>query len=221
MTLTSILVALGLQLHTPPLSDLLEPAHAGQSPIAASAAVLALTESFVAPPRARLAEVADGAHVTFYNVNTRETESFFFRFDGVLSETDEARLTHLFRCKRTGHRRRPDRGLVQIMARLGERYPDRVFELVSAYRARPYAERDSKHRTGHAMDFRVRGVSLVEVRSFLWELSAKMPIGLGHYHRDGFLHVDHRPEEPSIGWDVRRRGREHYRYNPRWARLLN
>lgn len=220
MTLTSLLVALGLQLHLPQLAQMMEPAVPVHAALGAPAAVLALTETAAPLPPPRADEAA-GAEVTFYNVNTRESESFFFRFDGSIAPADEARLMHLFRCKRSGHERKPDHGLLQILARVGEHYPGQVVELVSAHRALPWAVRTSKHWSGHAVDFRVRGVSLVEVRSFLWELSASMPIGLGHYHKDGFLHVDHRPGEPSIAWDVRRRGREHYHYNPRWARLLN
>ncbi|HEU5055045.1 MAG TPA: DUF882 domain-containing protein [Kofleriaceae bacterium] len=218
MTLTSILVALGLHLHLPTLTDALEPMDPTRTALSASAAVLALTETSPAGPTWRSDVVAtEGSEVTFYNVNTRETERFFFRFDGVLSKDDETRLKHLFRCKRSGHQRKPDAGLVQILARLGQKYPGQTVELVSAHRAIPYAVRTSKHWSGHAVDFRIRGVKLVEVRTFLWELAATMPMGLGHYHRDGFLHVDFRAGEPSIGWDVTRRGRENYRYNPRWA----
>lgn len=220
MTLTSILVALGLQLHLPQLADMVEPIETGHTTMSAAAAVLALTETQSASP-ARAESPADGAEVTFYNVNTRETETYFFRFDGVMSHEDEARLMHLFRCKRSGHQRKPDQGLLQIIAKIGAQYPGHVIELVSAHRAIPYAVRTSKHWSGHAMDFRIRGVSLVDVRTFLWEMAATRPMGVGHYHKDGFLHVDDRRGEPSIGWDVRRRGRENYHYNPRWARPLS
>jgi len=219
VTLTSILVALGLQLHLPQLADMVEPIETGHATMSAAAAVLALTETQSASPRAE--SPTDGAEVTFYNVNTRETETYFFRFDGVMSHEDEARLMHLFRCKRSGHQRKPDQGLLQIIAKIGAQYPGHVIELVSAHRAIPYAVRTSKHWSGHAMDFRIRGVSLVDVRTFLWDMAATRPMGVGHYHKDGFLHVDDRRGEPSIGWDVRRRGRENYHYNPRWARPLS
>jgi len=213
VTLASILVAIGLRLYSADANELTAELPTLQS----SAAVLALTDS---APRIKIDEVT-GAEVTFYNVNTRETESFFFRFDGVISKQDETRLKHLFRCKRSGREKKPDRGLLQILARLGERYPGRTFELVSAHRATGSPSiKTSKHYSGHAVDFRIRGVDITEVRTFLWQ-SLRMPIGLGHYRRDGFLHVDFRPEEGSIAWDVRRRGRENYHYNPRWSRLLN
>jgi uncharacterized protein YcbK (DUF882 family) len=221
VTLTSILVALGLHLNLPPLADALEPLNPTQTALTASAAVLALTDTAPAATWRSDQVASKGSEVTFYNVNTRETETFVFRFDGVVSKEDEKRLEHLFRCKRSGRQRKVDAGLVQILAKLGHQYPGKTFELVSAHRAIPYAVRSSKHWSGHAVDFRIRGVKLVEVRTFLWELSAAVPMGLGHYHKDGFLHVDHRPDEESIAWDVTRRGRENYRYHPRWSRLLN
>jgi len=222
VTLSSILVALGLQLHLPQLADVVEPVETGHTAMSAAAAVLGLTEggSALQAPRADR-NATDGAEVTFYNVNTRETETYFFRFDGVISHEDEARLMHLFRCKRSGHQRKPDQGLLQIIAKVGAQYPGHVIELVSAHRAIPFAVRTSKHWSGHAMDFRIRGVSLVDVRTFLWDMAGTRPMGVGHYHKDAFLHVDSRPGEPSIGWDVRRRGRENYHYNPRWARPLS
>jgi uncharacterized protein YcbK (DUF882 family) len=198
----------------------MEPVGPAQAARSATAAVLALTDSPAAITAPRAAESAEGSEVTFYNVNTRETETYFFRFDGVISHEDEVRLMHLFRCKRSGHQRKPDHGLIQIIARISAKYPGHTIELVSAHRAIPYAVRTSKHWSGHALDFRIRGVSIRDVRTFLWEMSATTPMGVGHYHKDGFLHVDHRPGEPSIGWDVRRRGRENYHYNPRWARPL-
>lgn len=221
VTLTSILVALGLHLHLPTSPDALEPVTPGISALSASAAVLALTETAANVPPHAADAAGQGSEVTFYNVNTRETETYFFRFDGVLSKADEARLKHLFRCKRSGHQRKPDPGLIQILAKLGQHYPGKTFELVSAHRALPYAVRTSKHWSGHAVDFRIRDVKLVDVRTYLWELSAAVPMGLGHYHKDGFLHVDFRPGEASIAWDVTRRGRENYRYNPRWSMPLN
>ncbi len=203
------------------MADALEPMDPTRTALSASAAVLALTESAAATPWRSDEVASQGSEVTFYNVNTRETESFFFRFDGVVSKEDQKRLKHLFRCKRSGRERTPDQGLIQILAKLGQHYPGKTFELVSAHRAIPYAVRTSKHWSGHALDFRIRGVKLVDVRTYLWELSAAVPMGLGHYHKDGFLHVDHRPDEDSIAWDVTRRGRENYRYHSRWSRLLN
>ena len=159
----------------------------------------------------------EGAEVTFYNVNTRETGTFFFRHDGQMAPEEKQRLEHMFRCKRTGHERSVDAGLVQILARLGAKYPGKVFELVSAHRAAPASVKTSKHYSGHAVDLRVRGVSLVDLRTFVWEEMTDLPMGVGYYRGEKFIHVDHRPGEPSIAWDQVKPGRD-YRYHPRWSR---
>jgi uncharacterized protein YcbK (DUF882 family) len=121
-----------------------------------------------------------------------------------MSHEDEARLMHLFRCKRSGHQRKPDQGLLQIIAKIGAQYPGHVIELVSAHRAIPFAVRTSKHWSGHAMDFRIRGVKPGRCPHLPVGDGGDRPMGVGHYHKDGFLHVDDRRGEPSIGWDVRR-----------------
>jgi uncharacterized protein YcbK (DUF882 family) len=211
VTVTQLLVVLGLHLHAPAAGQ----TDAGWNPLASLKASIGIRALSSAPIRVDLAEVK-GAEVTFYNVNSREIERFFLPFDGAPSAEDAARLTRLFRCKRSGRQRKPDRGLVQILARLGERYPGRVFELVSAHRAT--GDRGSKHYSGHAIDFRVRGVSVVELRDYVWgTFSNTGHIGLGQYLGEGFLHIDHRPGEPSIGWVQTRRGLP-YRYHPRWSR---
>jgi uncharacterized protein YcbK (DUF882 family) len=159
-------------------------------------------------------EKLSGAEATFFNVNTRESEEFFLRFDGEMSAADMKRITHLFRCKRTGRERAPDRGLLQILARLADRYQGHVLEVVSAHRHNRGTARTSKHRSGHALDLRVRGVNVKKVRAFLWKMDA--PIGLGYYRAQQFVHVDHRPLEGKIAWDQRTESST-YRYHPRWA----
>jgi uncharacterized protein YcbK (DUF882 family) len=206
-----ILVLLGLNVNAPVPAEAIDPWSALTLRASSAVQTLAGLPLRIAPEDLR------GAQVTMYNVNTRVTEVFFLRFDGVMPAEDEDRIKDLFRCKRTGRKRMPDRGLLQILARLGEHYPDQVFELVSAHRGRA-AERTSKHYSGHAVDLRIRGVKASELRDHVWQtFSAKMNIGLGHYHRDGFIHIDHRPKEPSIGW-VQTRKNSPYRYHPRWAR---
>lgn len=211
VTIGSLIVYVGLRLTSLPFAHEAEPSSV--TTLAASLGVATLAETPLRlEPRA-----LEGAEVTFYNVNTRETEAFYFRNDGVISSEDEKRLEHLFRCKRTGHRRSVNRGLITILARLGAKYPGRVFELVSAHRAAPASVRSSKHYSGHAVDLRVRGVSLVDLRTFVWEEMTDLPMGVGYYRGEGFIHVDHRPGEPSIAWDQVKPGRS-YRYHPRWSR---
>jgi len=155
-----------------------------------------------------------GTEVTFFNVNTRETETFFLRYDGQMSADDVQRITHLFRCKRTGHELKPNTGLLQILARVATHYKGHVFEIVSAHRHNRGTSRTSKHWSGHAIDLRIRDVNVKNVRAYVWKMED--PIGLGYYREQQFVHIDYRPDEGKIAWDQRTEGSA-YHYHPRWA----
>jgi len=209
VTLTPIVILIGMRISAAATLGATDPWFPS-SGTAASAAVETLADA----PLRSAPDQLGGADITFYNVNTRETESFFLRFDGVLSKDDEKRMKNLFRCKRSGHKRKPDRGLVQILARLADRYQGHTFELVSAHRAAGRKVRTSKHFSGHAVDVRIAGVDIKEVRSFVWQMSE--PIGLGYYREQQFLHIDYRPVEGKIAWDQKREGSV-YHYHPKWS----
>jgi uncharacterized protein YcbK (DUF882 family) len=181
------------------------------SGLAAAAVVHSLVD---VPAPAISLEQLGGAQVTFYNENTRETESFFLRFDGQLSAKDLRRITHLFRCKRTGHERAPARGLLQLLARLADQYPGHVINIVSAHRHNRGTSRTSKHWSAHAVDFRIQGVDVKDVRAFAWKMEE--PIGLGYYREQQFLHIDYRPVDGKIAWDQRTESST-YHYWPAWS----
>ena len=186
------------------------------SGIAASIAVQTLADTPISRIEREASSSPDqaGAPVTFFNVNTRESETFVLPNDGVLSPADRKRITHLFRCKRTGHELEPDPGLVKVLAHVASRYEGHVFEVVSAHRHNRGTRRTSKHRTGHALDFRVRDVNVKAVRSFIWKMEE--PIGLGYYRVQKFLHVDWRPADGKIAWDQRTE-ESAYKYWPKWS----
>jgi uncharacterized protein YcbK (DUF882 family) len=216
VTLSSIVILLGMRISAmATIAPAMDPWIQSTS-VAASAAVRTLADGPIRPMQ-QPEEDESGAPVTFYNVNTRESETFVLPFDGELSAEDEKRITHLFRCKRTGHELKPDVGLLKILAQVAERYQGHVFEVVSAHRHNRGTSRTSKHRSGHAIDMRVRGVNIKEVRTFVWQMSESQPIGLGYYRGDKFLHIDYRPVEGRIAWDQRREGSADYRYHPKWS----
>jgi len=213
VTLSPIVILIGLRISAATtLGPAAEP-WVASSGVAASAAVQSLADIRL-PDSPLSMEELTGQEVTFYNVNTRETERFFLRFDGVMSSDDEQRITHLFRCKRTGHELKPDRGLLQILARVADHYEGHVFEVVSAHRFNRGTSRTSKHRSGHALDVRIRGANIKDVRSYVWKMDA--PIGLGYYREQQFLHIDYRPIEGKIAWDQRTENSA-YHYHPAWA----
>lgn len=85
--------------------------------------------------------------------------------------------------------RRLHAGLLPLLARLSERFPDRAIEIVSGYR--PNARDGSRHRFGRALDLRVEGVPIDEVRA---SLDAEPETGVGLYPTSGFVHLDVRSE---------------------------
>ena len=211
VTLTPVVILIGMRISAAATLGPTMDAWVPTSGLMASAAVhsLAATPFQIAPE-----DSSDGAPVTIFNENTKETESFVLPFDGLLSQSDQKRITHLFRCKRTGHELAPARGLVTILARVAEHYPGHVIQLVSGHRHNRGTARTSKHWSAHAADMRVRGVDVKEVRAFVWKMDA--PVGVGYYREQQFVHVDYRPVEGKIAWDQRREGGI-YHYHPAWA----
>jgi len=158
-------------------------------------------------------------HVEVFNVNTLETAVFEIMEDGTLEEKSELReMKHLFRCRRTGKRRKMDPGILRILADVAREYPGHTIEIVSAYRSPPYGVKNSKHFHGRAIDLRVRDVPLTEVRDFLWSTHENVGVG---YYRGGqnFVHVDYRPGYKKIAWTSPHKGAS-YRYHPKWAREI-
>ena len=85
--------------------------------------------------------------------------------------------------------RRLHAGLLPLLARLADHFPARAIEIVSGYR--PGAREGSRHRFGRALDLRVEGVAIDDVRAFL---DAEPNTGLGLYPTSGFVHLDVRSE---------------------------
>jgi uncharacterized protein YcbK (DUF882 family) len=188
-------------------------------PRLASASALATTGLDPAPRADTPATPVSGplrADMTLYNVNTRETLALSLPFDGRLAPTEKDAVARFFRCKRSGRAHAMDPGVLAMLADLAHRYPDRVIEIVSGFRGRRWATQDSKHRFGHAIDLRVRGVEMSEVRDYLWR--THRGVGIGYYVHQNFVHMDTRPGEGDIAWTQRREGRPN-RYHPEWAAL--
>lgn len=80
---------------------------------------------------------------------------------------------------------RLDPGILPRLQYIASAFPGHTIELVSGYR--PDAREGSRHRTGHALDVRVQGVSLRAMHTRALELEAT---GLGLYPESGFIHVD-------------------------------
>ena len=76
--------------------------------------------------------------------------------------------------------------LLALLGRVSDEFGGRPLRVVSGYRERSFA-RESKHRLGRAVDFRVVGVPNEALRDFLRSLGS---VGVGYYPNSTFVHFD-------------------------------
>lgn len=151
--------------------------------------------------------------VRVFDVNHRQTRIFQIGRDGTVDDATRKDIEEMFRCKRTEDQHTFDRGSLAMFADVAARYPGKTFELVSAYRRTD--SRTSRHRQARAIDFRIQGVKMTEVRDYIW--STHTELGLGWYPESNFIHMDHRPGDPDYAW-TQVRGRE--RGSPSWSKRV-
>jgi uncharacterized protein YcbK (DUF882 family) len=138
--------------------------------------------------------------IHLYSVNHRdELKVNIFRGDGSYDEEAIGKLNHFVRARSAGTSRVMEPRLYEILSLIYDHFDGKVLEFVSGFRDQPRAT--SYHYLGSAMDMRVRGVSVRELREFVKTLDTG-GMGLGLYPRVGFIHVDVRPE-PSYYWTDR------------------
>ncbi|HEY0710031.1 MAG TPA: DUF882 domain-containing protein [Polyangia bacterium] len=153
--------------------------------------------------------------VKLENVNTKEKATFRIGPRGYVRAEQLAAVQHFFRCRRTDREAPISPGVLAMLGDVAERFPGRVIEVVSGFRAPPFGVPHSRHFKGHAIDLRVRGVRTSVVRDFLWR--EHRGLGVGFYAEENFVHVDYRPEDQEIAWSARHESSAP-EYNPRWAK---
>lgn len=144
--------------------------------------------------------------LTLYNLHTEERATVTYWRDGEYDEAGLAQISQLLR----DHRRDEVYGisprtldiLYSIREELAPRHPNNpmVFEIISGYRAgettdalreegAAVARGTSQHQLGTAIDFRIEGVPLSELRDTAWCLQRG---GVGYYPEthNRFIHVD-------------------------------
>lgn len=177
-----------------------------------------LSASSPAPvPVEGIALVADArasapVDVTLYDENLRVTERVLLERDGSADPETSHRLTHLFRCRFTGHQAPMAQRTLAMLADLADRYEGRQIDFVSAHRASRKESWTSPHRASRALDFRIKGADLREVRDYLWRKYTE--VGVGWYPYEGFVHMDTRPGKLDTSWTFLR-GTNYY--NPYWS----
>ena len=160
------------------------------------------------------ARASSPVEVTLFDENLRVTEHVLLERDGSADPETTYRLTHLFRCRFTGHHAPMAGRTLAMLADLAERYEGRQIEFVSAHRAVARESRTSPHRAARALDFRIKGVDLREVRDYLWRNYTE--VGIGWYPGEGFIHMDSRPGKGDTAWTFLRGSN---RYHPYWSEL--
>lgn len=169
----------------------------GAGVAAASPSVSSTTLVDHAPAEASEA-ASELVEVLLYDENAREEATLYLRRDGSGDAATLAEAQRLFRCRRTHKDKEIARGTLAMLADVAARYPGKRIEYVSAYRATRDESRTSPHRGGRAIDFRVRGVSTIEVRDYLWTTFRE--VGIGWYPKEQYIHMDHRPGDKDIAW---------------------
>jgi uncharacterized protein YcbK (DUF882 family) len=158
------------------------------------------------------ARAAEPVPVKLYDENMRQSATVAIERDGEMDVATTKLVEKLFRCRRTYRERAISRATLVMLTDIAERYPTRTVEYVSVYRTGSEESQTSPHRAGRAIDFRIRGESLVAIRDYLWKTYPHT--GIGWYPSEQFIHMDARPGQDDMSWTFLN-GDNHY--HPYWA----
>ncbi|MBL9019552.1 MAG: DUF882 domain-containing protein [Myxococcales bacterium] len=176
---------------------------------APSIEVLAIPAEPVAPPTVHV--------VLFRGAQRLEID---LPLDGRVSAELADAIARIMADPKTGRTRRIHRGTLALLADVAARYPGHEIEIISAVRSEPDRTRQgvphSRHWDGRAIDLRVHGAKLADVRDAMWK--GHRHIGVGWYPGAGFIHLDYRPDVGDIAWTQPRPNANNI-YHPRWSRV--
>ena len=151
-----------------------------------------------------LREAALPYTLAFYNTHTRERLDVTYRKGrGQVVEAALEQVDYFLRDHRNGHMHEIDAELLDLLhdlkLALEHRHPGLAveYQVISGYRSKETNERlrasgggqakKSQHIEGKAIDIRVPGVDLTELRNTAWCLQRG---GVGYYKGSDFVHVD-------------------------------
>jgi len=160
------------------------------------------------------AEVAGPVAVSLYDENDHQQGTIAIWRDGSVDDATKKVVKHLFRCRRTFREKMMAQRTLAMLADVSDHYPGKTIEYVSAYRTGGQESATSPHRDGRALDFRIRGVQLREIRDYVWKTYTD--VGVGWYPQEQFVHIDTRPTIHDTAWTFLK-GVNHY--HPYWAEL--
>jgi uncharacterized protein YcbK (DUF882 family)/LysM repeat protein len=135
--------------------------------------------------------------VTLYRIWSRETQRV--RLVDSRGRTKPAALRtmrELLRPRESRKRKTPNARLLSLLAEVSDHYGGRTLHVVSGFRMPGGLTRDtSRHVAGEAIDFRIPGVPLTELRDYCHHFDH---VGVGYYPRTQFVHLDVRRQ--SARW---------------------
>jgi uncharacterized protein YcbK (DUF882 family) len=107
---------------------------------------------------------------------------------GRLRDASIREMRDLLRPRDSRRRRNPHPRLLRLLAQVSDHFGGRPIHVVSGYRLPGGFTRDSsRHVAGEAIDFRIPGVPLNELRAFCEHFDH---VGVGYYPRSRFVHLD-------------------------------
>jgi uncharacterized protein YcbK (DUF882 family) len=157
---------------------------------------------------------ASPVEVTLYDENLQVHATVGIRRDGTMDDATAADVKHLFRCRQTNREHAIARRTLAMLADVAEKWEGKTIEFVSVYRVQHGESMTSPHRDARAIDFRIRGVRLPEIRDYLWRKYTE--VGIGWYPSEQFIHMDSRPTLHDTSWTFLA-GVNHY--HPYWGEV--
>jgi uncharacterized protein YcbK (DUF882 family) len=179
-------------------------ASASPAPVPAEAFAMVVVERAASPVEVKL-----------FDENLRVDATIGIRRDGTMDDETAAQVKHLFRCRQTNRERKIARRTLAMIADIAEKYEGKTIEFVSAYRVQRGESLTSPHRDARAIDFRIRGIQLREIRDYLWRKYTE--VGIGWYPSEQFIHMDSRPTLHDTAWTFLA-GVNHY--HPYWSEAV-
>ncbi len=149
-------------------------------------------------PRPAVASLAPERRLALHNLHTEETLERAYWAQGSYLADALAAIDYVLRDHRSGEVAAIDTALIDLLHRLETRLqPAGPFEVISAYRS-PASNQllnattsgvatRSLHMQGKAIDVRLPGVALADLRQAALELKAG---GVGYYPESNFVHLD-------------------------------
>jgi uncharacterized protein YcbK (DUF882 family) len=127
--------------------------------------------------------------VTLYRIATQERQRLRLVDNrGRVRRAALQVLTRFLRPRAERRGKQPHPRLIRLLAQVSNHFGGRQVDVISGYR-KPggYTKDTSRHVAGQAIDFRIPGVPLTELRDYCSKLDH---VGVGYYPRSQFVHLD-------------------------------